>query len=80
MNNVERIMNELGQDNQRLRNDITMLNATIKDLEASNKKMLTTFEHLLSIWEEYRSVLGYDLSETQRLRYEFIEDSGILDL
>ena len=80
MNNAERIMNELGSDNQRLRNEIVMLKATVRDLEKSNKKLLTTFEQLLEIWEQYRISLGYDSEQTQEIRYQLIENAGILDL
>lgn len=80
MNNTERIVNELGLDNQRLRDEIAVLQATIRDNENDFKKLSTTFEQLLEQWMEYREKLGYSPDQTREFYYDFLENGGILNL
>lgn len=78
MTNEQKIIQELIIENESLLNKIYMLQAHIKEQDTNAKKLSTSFLQLLELVETYRHNLEYDPKQTEQMKYEFLEKSGIL--
>ena len=78
MTNEQKMIQELIVENESLLNKIYFLQAHNKELDRNAQKLSTSFLQLLELIEIYRHNLEYDPKQTEEMKYEFLEKSGIL--
>lgn len=75
---TEKQIHELMDENEDLIKKIIMIKSHQKEMERNIKKLSTSFLQLLELVEVYRHNLEYDQKQTEEMKYEFLEKSGIL--
>jgi hypothetical protein len=78
MTHEQKMINELVIENESLLNKLRMVQAYNKELERNVENLSTTFQDLLLNWAILRHNAGYDDLETERQKYEYIENTGTL--
>lgn len=78
MTNEQKMIQELIVENESLLNKIAFAQAYNKELLRKTENLSTTFAQLLDLCETYRNNLNYDEEQTKQMKYQFLEQSGIL--